>query len=231
MKFLKSTVAVLISASMLLASCGTTKLNNTAKGGMIGGGGGAGLGALIGGLIGHGKGAAIGAGVGAVVGTGAGILIGRKMDKAAEQAKQIEGAKVEQGEQNGVQYVKVTLDSGITFPTNGTTLSKSAESSLSKFIGQLDPQFDLAICGHTDNTGSLAVNQRVSLQRAQSVANYLTSCGVAYSRLKSVKGYDYQYPVASNDNEAGRSQNRRVELYLLPSEAMVNSANQQAGAN
>ncbi len=196
---------------------------------MIGGGGGAGVGALIGGLIGNGKGAAIGAGVGAVVGAGAGVLIGKKMDKAAEQAKQIEGAKVEQGSTDeGVKYVKVTLDSGITFPTNGTTLSKTAETSLSKFIGQLDPQFDLAVCGHTDNTGSLEVNQRISLQRAQSVANYLTSCGVAYSRLQSVKGYDYQYPVADNNSEAGRAQNRRVELYLLPSQAMIDSANKEA---
>ena len=77
-----------------MPSC-STPLNNTAKGGMIGGAGGAGVGALIGGLIGKGKGAGIGAAVGAAVGTGAGVFIGRKMDKAAEQAKQIEGAKVE----------------------------------------------------------------------------------------------------------------------------------------
>ena len=148
--------------------------------------------------------------------------------KAAEQAKQIEGAKVEQGEEQGVQYVKVTLDSGITFPTNGTTLSQQAKNSLSKFAGQLDPQFDLAICGHTDNTGTLEVNQRISLQRAQSVANYLTANGIAYAQLKSVKGYDYQYPVADNSTEAGRSQNRRVELYLLPSQQMIDQANQAA---
>lgn len=225
MKLIKIS-AVLLSAALLLPSCGS--LNNTAKGGMIGGGSGAGVGALIGGLIGHGKGAAIGAGVGAALGAGAGVLIGRKMDKAAQQAKQIEGAKVEQGEQNGVQYVKVTLDSGITFPTNGTSLSKTAETSLSKFISQLDPQFDLAICGHTDNTGSLEVNQRISLQRAQSVANYLTACGMSYSRLKSVKGYDYQYPVADNSTATGRAQNRRVELYLIPSQEMIDSANKEA---
>lgn len=226
MKTLKLT-ALFLAAAFIFFSC-NTQLNNTAKGGIIGGTGGAGLGALIGGLIGDGKGAAIGAGVGAVVGTGAGVLIGNKMDKAAKQAEEIEGAKVEQGEQNGVQYVKVTLDSGITFPTNGTTLSENAKISLSRFINQLDPQFDLAICGHTDNTGSLEVNQRVSLQRAQSVANYLTAVGLAYSRLRSVKGYDYQYPVADNNTAAGRAKNRRVELYLLPSQAMINDAQKQA---
>ena len=71
-------------------------MSNTAKGGLIGGGGGAALGALVGGLAGKGKGAAIGAAVGAAVGTGAGVLIGKKMDKAAQQAQQIEGAEVEQ---------------------------------------------------------------------------------------------------------------------------------------
>ena len=212
MKTLKLT-ALFLTAAFIFSSC-NTQLNNTAKGGIIGGTGGAGLGALIGGLIGDGKGAAIGAGVGAVVGTGAGVLIGNKMDKAAKQAEEID--------------VKVTLDSGITFPTNGTTLSENAKISLSRFINQLDPQFDLAICGHTDNTGSLEVNQRVSLQRAQSVANYLTAVGLAYSRLRSVKGYDYQYPVADNNTAAGRAQNRRVELYLLPSQAMINDAQKQA---
>ena len=80
----KSVLAILLSVAMLLPSCG---MNNTGKGALIGGGGGAGLGALIGGLIGDGKGAAIGAGVGAAVGAGAGALIGRKMDKTAEQAR------------------------------------------------------------------------------------------------------------------------------------------------
>ena len=223
---IKALLACALSAAILLTGCG---MNNTAKGGLIGGGSGAGAGALIGGLIGKGKGAAIGAGVGAIVGAGAGVLIGRKMDKAAQQAAEIQGATVEQGEQDGVRYVKVTLDSGITFPTNGTSLSAAAKSSLSNFITELDPQFDLAVAGHTDNTGTKAVNQRVSTERAQSVANYLTSCGVAYARLKSVKGYDYQYPIADNATSQGRAQNRRVELYLLPSKAMIEEANTQAG--
>ena len=223
---IKAFLACALSAAILLTGCG---MNNTAKGGLIGGGSGAGAGALIGGLIGKGKGAAIGAGVGAIVGAGAGVLIGRKMDKAAQQAAEIQGATVEQGEQDGVRYVKVTLDSGITFPTNGTSLSAAAKSSLSNFITELDPQFDLAVAGHTDNTGTKAVNQRVSTERAQSVANYLTSCGVAYARLKSVKGYDYQYPIADNATSQGRAQNRRVELYLLPSKAMIEEANAQAG--
>lgn len=221
-------MSLFLSVLLLLSGCGT--MNNTTKGGLIGGSAGAGTGAALGAIFAKnkGKGAGIGAAVGAAVGTTAGILIGKKMDKAAAQAKEIEGAQVEQGEQNGVSYVKVTLDSGVTFPTNGTTLSSTSKTSLSNFVKELDPQFDLAIAGHTDNTGTLAVNQRVSKERANSVANYLKQSGVAASRMKSVEGYDYQYPVADNSTSAGRAQNRRVELYLLPSQAMIDEANAQA---
>ncbi len=227
MKRFKFFAIAFLCLAIMLPGCSSSSLNNTAKGGIIGGTSGAGVGALIGGLIGKGKGAGIGAAVGAAVGTGAGVLIGKKMDKAAEQAKQIEGAKVEKGETDGVQYVKVTLDSGITFKTNEINLSTTAQNSLATFASQLDPQFDLAICGHTDNVGTLEVNKRISKQRAQSVANFLESKGVAASRLKSVEGYDYQYPVASNDTKEGQAQNRRVELYLIPSEAMIAEANSQ----
>ena len=227
MKRFKFFAIAFLCLAIMLPGC-SSSLNNTVKGGIIGGTSGAGVGALIGGLIGKGKGAGIGAAVGAAVGTGAGVLIGKKMDKAAEQAKQIEGAKVEKGETDGVQYVKVTLDSGITFKTNEINLSTTAQNSLATFASQLDPQFDLAICGHTDNVGTLEVNKRISKQRAQSVANFLETKGVAASRLKSVEGYDYQYPVASNDTKEGQAQNRRVELYLIPSEAMIAEANSQA---
>ena len=81
-------MALLLSATLVFSGCGN--MNNTAKGGLIGGGGGAALGAIIGGIAGHGKGAAIGAAVGAAVGTGAGVLIGKKMDKAAEEAAKAE---------------------------------------------------------------------------------------------------------------------------------------------
>ena len=138
--------------ALLLSGCG---MSNTAKGGLIGGGGGAALGALVGGLAGKGKGAAIGAAVGAAVGTGAGVLIGKKMDKAAQQAQQIEGAEVEQvTDNNGLQAVKVTFDSGILFTTSSATLSSAAKASLSKFANNVLNQnrdMDVAIYGYTDN--------------------------------------------------------------------------------
>lgn len=95
MKMLKVTCATLIAASLLVTS-GCNSMNNTGKGALIGGGGGAAAGAGIGALIGGGKGAGIGSAIGAVVGAGAGALIGKKMDKQQEQlAQTLPEAKVE----------------------------------------------------------------------------------------------------------------------------------------
>ena len=227
-----SFMAILLSSCLVLSSCGS--LNNTAKGGMIGGGSGAALGAIIGGIAGHGKGAAIGAAVGAAVGTG--VLIGKKMDKAAEQAAQIQGAEVEQvTDNNGLQAVKVTFDSGILFNTSSSSLSTSAKASLSKFANNVlnqNPDMDVAIYGYTDNTGwknstaaeSVQKNLELSQERAQSVSSYLLGCGVATSQIKSVEGMGENNPVADNSTEAGRKENRRVEVYMYASQQMIQQA-------
>ena len=234
MKMNKTTsMAVLLSACLAFSGCGMT---NTAKGGLIGGGGGAALGAALGGIFGHGKGAAIGAAVGGAVGAGAGVLIGRKMDKAAEQAEQIQGAEVEKvTDSNGLQAVKVTFDSGILFSTSSSTLSSSAKASLSKFANNVLNQnrdMDVNVYGYTDNTGwknstaeqSVQKNQQLSLQRAQSVSNYLKNCGVSSAQIKSVEGLGESNPVADNSTAAGQAQNRRVEVYMYASEQMIREA-------
>jgi outer membrane protein OmpA-like peptidoglycan-associated protein len=238
MKKTTNIVALLLSGCLILSGCG---MSNTAKGGLIGGGGGAALGALVGGLAGKGKGAAIGAAVGAAVGTGAGVLIGKKMDKAAQQAQQIEGAEVEQvTDNNGLQAVKVTFDSGILFTTSSATLSSAAKASLSKFANNVLNQnrdMDVSIYGYTDNQGwknstaaqSQQKNLNLSQERAQSVSSYLLSCGVSTNQIKGVQGMGESDPVASNDTAAGREQNRRVEVYMYASEQMIKDA--QAAAN
>ena len=228
-RFRTKFLAITVSSMMLLASCASyNQMNNKSKGGILGGTGGAAVGAIIGGLIGHGKGAAIGAAVGAVAGTGTGIIIGNRMDKAAAQAAQIEGAKVEQTEENGVPVVKVTLDGAITFATGKSTLNDSAIQSLTTFARELDPAVDLGIYGFTDNTGSLTLNQNLSYARANSVSGFLMSHGITSTRIKEVKGFNWENPVASNATAMGRAQNRRVELYLIVSEQMLNEAKQQS---
>ncbi|MGN0057471.1 MAG: OmpA family protein [Phocaeicola plebeius] len=227
-------MAILLSGCLVVSSCGS--MSNTAKGGLIGGGSGATLGAIIGGIAGHGKGAAIGAAVGAAVGTGAGVLIGKKMDKAAEQAAAIEGAQVEQVvDNNGLQAVKVTFDSGILYNTGSAELSSGAKASLSKFANnvlKLNADMDVDIYGYTDNQGwrnstaaeSQQKNLNLSQERAQSVSSYLMQCGAASSQIKTVQGKGEADPVADNATEAGRKENRRVEVYMYASQAMIQQA-------
>ena len=223
MKNLKFT-ALFLAAIMMLASCGT--MNNTGKGALIGGGGGAALGAGIGALIG--KGAAIGAAVGAAVGSGAGALIGKKMDKQKAELEKIENAQVSTvTDQNGLQAIKVTFDNGILFKLNSSTLNAVSKTALSQFAASLKntPETDITIWGHTDNTGTLAVNERISAQRAEAVADFLVQNGIPRSRMTTA-GKAYHEPVASNDTEAGRAQNRRVDIYITANENMIKQAEQ-----
>ncbi len=217
-------------ALCVLLSTGCSSWTNTGKGAAIGGGSGAALGAGLGALIGGGKGAAIGTAIGAAVGTGAGVLIGKKMDKQqaelqAELAKQAEIKQVT--DENGLQAIQVTFNGGILFPTNGTTLSASARTDLSKFAASLinNPGTNVQIYGYTDDTGSLAVNERVSTGRADAVRNYLLNSGVAATRL-SAEGLPMQDYIASNSTAEGRAQNRRVEVYITASKEMIEQANQ-----
>ncbi len=224
---MKKFLCIFLSAALLFGISGCGSLTNTGKGAMIGTGGGAAVGAGIGAIFGKGKGAAIGAAVGAVAGGVAGTLIGKKMDKQAKELAQINGAQVDTlTDQNGLTAIKVTFDQGILFATNKSNLNATAKKSLDEFAVSLqnNPQTNVQIYGHTDNTGSLAVNQRLSKERALSVLNYLSNAGVSKDRMVS-DGFDYQFPVASNDTEAGRAQNRRVEVYISANEQMINEAN------
>ena len=224
MKLLK-VLGVPALALCVLFTTGCSSMTNTGKGAAIGGGGGAALGAGLGALIGGGKGTAIGA----AVGTGAGVLIGKKMDKQQaelqeELKKQAEVEKVT--DNNGLQAIKVTFNGGILFPTNGTTLSAGAKNDLSKFAASLinNPQTNVQIYGYTDDTGTMAVNERVATGRADAVRNYLLNSGVSATRL-SAEGLPMQDYVASNNTPEGRAQNRRVEIYITANQEMIDAAN------
>ena len=228
MKLLKI-IGIPMLAVCVLGMTGCSSMNNTGKGALIGGGSGAGVGAGLGALIGGGKGAAIGAAIGAAVGTGAGVLIGKKMDKQqaeleAELARQAQIEKTTDA--NGLQAIKVTFNGGILFPTNGTTLSANAKSDLTKFASSLisNPDTNVQIYGYTDDTGTLAVNERVSTGRADAVRNYLLNSGVQANRL-SAQGLPMQDYVASNSTPEGRAQNRRVEIYITANQQMIDAAN------
>lgn len=206
---------------LAVVGCGTKQ----GTGSLIGAGGGAVLGGIIGKLAGN---TAVGAAIGGAVGAGAGAIIGHHMDKVAEQAKQIENAKVEKvTDTNGLEAVKVTFDSGILFATGKADLNASSKDALAKFSNTLKSNnlLSVDIYGHTDSTGNDGINIPLSNNRAQSVETYLKSCGVASSQFKNVVGKGSSEPVADNSTAAGRQQNRRVEVFLYASQEMVDAAN------
>ena len=226
---MKKYIAFFLCGAMILSGC--SSMSKMAQDALIGTGAGAAVGAGVGALIGKdGKAAAIGAAVGSAVGATAGAIIGKKMDQKAAELAALEAATVETVEDaNGLEAIKVTFDSGILFALNKADLNAQSKANLAKFASQMAdmPETDITIYGHTDNTGSDAVNERLSKQRAQSVLDYLKSCGISADRMTS-EGMSYHMPVASNETAEGRAQNRRVEVYISANENMIKEAEAQA---
>lgn len=221
MKATKIFTIGLLSVSLVFGGC--KSMNNLTKGAAIGTVAGAAVGAGVGKLLGN---VAVGAIAGAAVGGTTGALIGKKMDK---QAAELEA---ELGKNAAVERIgegiKVTFESGILFQTGKSTLSESSKDALTKFSKTLSdyPDTDVVIYGHTDNTGSDAINQPLSENRAAAVKDFLVSKGVAAKRI-TTQGLGSKSPVATNDTDAGRTQNRRVEVGITANEDMLKKA--QAG--
>jgi outer membrane protein OmpA-like peptidoglycan-associated protein len=211
-----------LSVTLFWSCSSSKKVSNQDKGVAVG----AGTGAVAGGIIGHASGnTAMGAVIGGVVGGVAGGLIGHKMDKQQKEIEAIKEAKVEKV--NDGEGLKVTFDAGILFETNSSTLSTQSQDALNKFSQSLqnNPETDVAISGHTDNTGSDKINDPLSEKRAESVFNFMVSRGVPRSRMTTV-GNGSKQPVASNKTEEGRAKNRRVEIVIVANDKMVNDAKQ-----
>lgn len=232
MKVTRLFFALAMSASLVFSGC--SSMNSTTKGALIGTGAGAAVGAGAGvgvaAIAGKSKkkGAIIGAAAGAVVGGTTGALIGRKMDKKKKELEALQNAQVETVEDNnGLEAIKVTFgENGIKFASNSSTLNASAKTALNEFATTMADMTstNIQVYGHTDNTGSLEVNQKYSTARAKAVADYLQSRGIAASRISSA-GLDYQDPIADNSTAEGRAQNRRVEIYITADKEMIDAAN------
>ena len=197
--------------------------NKAQTGTVIGAAGGAAAGAAIGHAAGS---TAKGVIIGAVVGGAAGAIIGVRMDRQAKELEQtVEGATVERvGE--GIQ---VTFDSGLLFDFDSDVVRSEAKTNLRALGVSLSqyPDSDLLIVGHTDEVGSNAYNQTLSLERADAVASYLRSQGVSGARL-ATSGLGEMEPIASNATEVGRQTNRRVEVAIFASPEARASANREA---
>tara|TARA_A100001391_G_scaffold101953_4_gene67853 strand:+ start:33375 stop:34055 length:681 start_codon:yes stop_codon:yes gene_type:complete len=207
-----------VSACVTDPNTGQRHVSRTA----IGGVGGAGLGYLLGGLIG-GKTARI---VGAGIGAAAGGYVGYRMD---EQIKELEeataGSGVDVSQTPNGDGILVNLPD-VTFAVNSADISPSMRRTLDGVAQSMVdyPNSLIDVMGHTDSTGSEQYNLELSRRRAESVTNYLVSRGVSRARIESI-GYGEQYPVADNSTEAGRAENRRVEIRITPiTQSDVNSA-------
>lgn len=220
---MKKILAFALCGAVLFSGC--SSMNNTTKGTIWGTSGGAIAGAALGYLIGGDlKSAAIGATAGTAVGATTGAVIGKKMDKKAEELAALNAAKVETFEINGLEAIRVTFNNGILFNTNSSTLSAEAQKALQEFANVMAdlPDTDITVWGHTDNTGTAAVNERISKQRAQAVEKCLVQAGLKNKIVAEGKSYDL--PVATNDTAEGKAQNRRVEVYVTANEAMIKAA-------
>jgi outer membrane protein OmpA-like peptidoglycan-associated protein len=147
------------------------------------------------------------------------------MDKVKAEAEAVKNAQVETvTDANGLQGVKVTFDSGILFATNSSTLNASSQNTIKQIADVLknNSDVDVAIFGHTDSTGNDAINNPLSEKRAKAVESQLKKLGV--TNIKRVEGQGSKNPVADNSTAEGKKQNRRVEVYMYASEAMVQAA-------
>ena len=188
------------------------KTSNATKGSIIGAIGGAAIGAATSSKSDRGKGALIGAASGAALGGG----IGYYMDKQeAELRHKLEGTGV-RVVRNGDQ-IELVMPGNITFDLNQATIKPSFTDTLES-VALVLKEYDKTIIqieGHTDSSGSDSYNQLLSERRASAVRDFLLNQGIEPRRTRAV-GYGERYPIASNDTAAGREQNRRVELTLVP---------------
>jgi outer membrane protein OmpA-like peptidoglycan-associated protein len=212
---LHALAALLVIGSVGMSACAS--LNKKEEGAIIG----ATAGAAVGGVIGNQTGStARGAIIGAVVGGTAGAIIGHQMDQQAKELSQnIKGATVERVGEG----IEVTFASGLLFAFDSDSIQAAAGTNLRELASSLQkyPDSQLLIVGHTDNVGDDSYNQALSQRRSNSAATYLAAQGVARTRLAAT-GKGESEPVATNDTDAGRQKNRRVEVAIYASEAYRN---------
>ena len=213
---LKSTLAV---ASLVSLATGCA-MNRTQKGAIIGAGAGGAVGAVIGNATGSTvRGAIIGAAVGGV----AGAVIGHRMDQQAEElAYQIPGATVTRVGEG----ITVTFPEGTLFPYDSDQLMPAARENMRLFAASLVKYASTRamIVGHTDSRGTSAYNADLSDRRAQATAMFITGEGVDRARITTV-GRGENEPIATNETEAGRQLNRRVEVAIYADEASRQAGN------
>lgn len=212
----------------LFTSCNSVKnANNKQKGAAAGAAAGAVLGGVLGNNVGSKNNSALGAVLGGVVGGAAGAIIGNRMDKQAQEIQEtLPGAQVERVGEG----IKVTLgENTVNFEFDKSDLTSQAKSNLDKMVKVLktNPKTNISIYGYTDSVGKDEYNVKLSRNRANAVKAYLVSKGIGTKRM-TTEGMGKADPIASNDTDAGRAKNRRVEFGIVANEDMINDAQKEA---
>ncbi len=225
MKLMKIKIATcsVALASVVILGSGCSTMTRTQKGAVIGSATGGTIGALIGKKAGN---TAVGAILGGAIGGTAGAFIGRKMDRQAEEIQNtVPGAEVIKAGEGLI----VKFDSGILFDFNKANLKDAARTNIANLATSMknNPETNIMVIGHTDDVGSDSYNYTLSQQRAQSVKDFAVSSGVSISRI-SITGKGETEPIADNTTEAGRAQNRRVEIVIVANDQLKNEARQSA---
>ncbi len=215
----KASISVFLSLLLILAGCAAPETQTkTQKGAIYGAAGGAAAGAIAGQVIGRDtKGTLIGAAIGAAVGGLGGAGVGKMMDNQERDMREALAKSEAAAVSREGNLLAVTFKGDVTFDTNSTIVRPGLQSEINRVAGVLTqyPQTLVRVEGHTDSVGSNEYNQDLSIRRANSVKNLLVQRGVAESRIDAV-GYGETLPVATNETEAGRQRNRRVEIKIAP---------------
>jgi outer membrane protein OmpA-like peptidoglycan-associated protein len=209
-------VALAFAGAIAIAGC--ADMSETQKGTAVGAGVGATTGAVIGAATAGGnlgRSSATGALIGTAIGAAGGYIWSKHMEESRqkmEEASKGTGIDVSRTADNRLK-LNIPTDAG--FDVNHSNIKPTLATVLGKFATTLNenPVTQVAVIGHTDSTGSDAVNDPLSVARAQSTRNYLVGHGVATGRI-AVSGRGEHEPIASNDTENGRAANRRVEIYV-----------------
>ena len=218
MKSIAVAKSVVLAFAGAIAIAGCADMSETQKGTAVGAGVGATTGAVIGAATAGGN-LGRSSATGAIIGTAVGALGGYVWSKHMEESKQkMEEASKGTGidvSRTGDNRLKLNIPADAGFDVNHSNIKPTLAGVLGKFATTLNenPVTQIAVIGHTDSTGSDAINDPLSVARAQSTRDYLVGHGVATGRI-SITGRGEHEPIASNDTESGRAANRRVEIYV-----------------
>jgi outer membrane protein OmpA-like peptidoglycan-associated protein len=208
MRHTRTLIALALTAA-LTAGCETQRQTETA----YGTGAGVAAGALLGGAVGGYRGAAVGAGIGGGLGAAVGYNWGTVKEKLGMATK---GSAVQVSEQKD-GTLKVNVPGSVSFASGSASLDPKLFPTLDRIASTLNeyPETTITVVGHSDSVGPTESNQALSRSRAAAVADYLGQHGVRHERM-TVDSRGELEPIADNDTEAGRAQNRRVEMLVRP---------------